>query len=154
MEDRFIKYSKLYVLVFLLFLSVPVLLGLIFFLFYGFSKVISSGIADIVFGLLVTVLPAALFMSVYAIFFTRTKNHPSRPVKTFSQLIFIAAFVTSVLVLLFDIKIFFAKFSSDIDRYYSYSLLYLAGNVALLFIIAIIQAFTTQKEVDWMDRNR
>jgi hypothetical protein len=30
----------------------------------------------------------------------------------------------------------------------------MAGNVAMLFIIAIVQAFTTKKEVDWMDKYR
>ena len=39
MEDRFVKYSKLYALIFLLFLSVPVILGLIVAAFYGISKV-------------------------------------------------------------------------------------------------------------------
>lgn len=154
MEDRFTRYSKLYILIFLLFLSVPVLIALIFFAFFGFSKVISSSFADICFGLLITSLPAALFMTVYAIFFVRTKSHPSKPVKTLSQLIFVLAFLISAAALLYDIHSFFSKYSPDIDQYHSYSLIYMAGNVALLFVIAIIQAFTTQKEVDWMDRKR
>jgi hypothetical protein len=30
----------------------------------------------------------------------------------------------------------------------------MAGNVAALFLIAIVQAFTTKKELDWMERKR
>lgn len=154
MEDRFVKYSRLYALIFLLFLCVPVLLGLVVFALYGFSKLISSSVADISFGLLIASLPASLFMSVYAIFFTRTKNHPSKPVKIVSQMIFVAAFIISIAALVYDIHTFFTKYSTDIDQYRSYSLIYMAGNVALLFLIAIVQAFTTKKEVDWMDRKR
>jgi hypothetical protein len=32
--------------------------------------------------------------------------------------------------------------------------LFLAGNIGLLFLLAILQAFTTNKEEDWMDKRR
>jgi hypothetical protein len=154
MEDRFTKYSKLYILIFLLFLCVPVLLGLVIVAFYGFSKLVSSTVADVSFGLGIVTIGPALFMSVYFIFFKRTKKHPSTIVKIFSQIIFVIGFIVSLIVLIYDMRSFFTKFSTDITGYLSYSLAYLAGNIALLFLIAIIQAFTTQKEVDWMDRNK
>jgi len=154
MEDRFIKYSKLYALIFLLFLCVPVLLGLLIAFFYGISKLVSSTIADITFGLGIVSLAPAVFMSVYFIFFKRTKKHPAKAVKIISQIIFVAGFLTSLVVLIFDMISFFTKFSTDITGYHGLSLTYLAGNVALLFLIAIVQAFTTNKEVDWMDRQR
>jgi hypothetical protein len=154
MEDRFSKYSKLYVLIFLLFLCIPVLLGLIIAAFYGISKLVSSTVADIAFGLGVVSLAPAVFMSVYFIFFKRTKKHPVKAVKIISQGLFVAGFLISLIVLVFDMISFFTKFSTDITGYYGLSLAYLAGNVSLLFIIAIVQALTTQKEVDWMDRKR
>jgi hypothetical protein len=154
MEDRFTKYSKLYVLIFLLFLCVPVFLGLIIAAFYGISKLVSSTVADITFGLGVVTLAPAIFMSVYFIFFKRTKKHPAKAVKIISQIIFVAGFLTSLVVLVFDMISFFTKFNTDITGYHGLSLTYLAGNVAILFLIAIIQAFTTNKEVDWMDRQR
>ena len=33
-----------------------------------------------------------------------------------------------------------------------YSVAFLAANIGALFLIAIIQAFTTKKEADWMER--
>lgn len=154
MEDRFIKYSKLYALIFLLFLCVPVLLGLVIAAFYGISKLVSSTVADITFGLGVVSLAPAVFMTVYYIFFKRTKKHPEPVVKIVSQIIFVAGFLISLVVLVLDMISFFTKFNTDISGYHGLGLTYLAGNVALLFLIAIIQAFTTKKEVDWMDRNR
>ena len=154
MEDRFIKYSKLYALIFLLFLCVPVLLGLTIAAFYGISKLVSSTIADIVFGLGVVSLAPAVFMTVYYIFFKRTKKHPAQAVKIISYILFIIGFVTSLVVLVLDMISFFTRFNTDITGYHGLSLTYLAGNVGALFLIAIVQAFTTNKEVDWMDRKR
>ena len=154
MEDRFVKYSKLYALIFLLFLCVPVLLGLVVAAFYGISKIVSSSFADITFGLGVVSLAPAVFMSVYFIFFKRTKKHPAQVIKIISQIVFVTGFLISLVVLIFDMISFFTKFNTDITHYYGLSLTYLAGNVAMLFLIAIVQAFTTNKEVDWMDRNK
>ena len=154
MEDRFSKYSKLYILIFLLFLCVPVLLGLIIAAFYGISKIVSSTVADISFGLGVVSLAPAVFMSVYYIFFKRTKKHPAKAIKIISQIIFVTGFLTSLVVLVIDMISFFTKFNTDITGYYGLSLTYLAGNVSILFLIAIMQALTTNKEVDWMDRKQ
>lgn len=154
MEDRFLKYSKLYILIFLLFLAVPVILGLLVAVFWGISKVVSSNAADLIFGLgTITLLPA-LFSSVYVIFFKRTKQHPSAVVRILSNIFFILGIVCSVTVLVIDIIAFFNKYEIDISAYRCFSLAYLAGNVGLIFLIGIIQAFTTPKEVDWMDRNK
>jgi len=154
MEDRFIKYSKLYALIFLLFLCIPVFLGIAVAAFYGISKLVSSSIVDIIFGLGVVTLAPALFSAVYVIFFKRTKKHPVSAVRFVSKTLFVAGIAVSVFVLISDMISFFTKFDIDISAYRCFSLPYMAGNVAGLFLIAIIQAFTTDKEVDWMDRNR
>lgn len=152
MEDRFLKYSKLYILIFLLFLAVPVILGLLVAVFYGISKVVSSNAADLIFGLgTITMLPA-IFSSVYVIFFKRTKQHPSAIVRILSNTFFVLGIICSVIVLIIDIIAFFNKYEIDISAYRCFSLAYLAGNVGMIFLIGIIQAFTTPKEVDWMDR--
>ena len=154
MDNRFIKYSKLYVIIFLLFLSVPVILAILVAAFYGLSKLVSSNVADIIFGLgLITIAPA-LFSTAYFIFFKRTTKHPVASVRSISKILFVAGIAISIVVLITDIISFFTKFDTDISGYHCYSLLYLAGNVAGLFLIAIIQAFTTRKEVDWMYRQR
>ena len=154
MEDRFAKYSKLYIIIFLMFLSIPVFIGLIVAVFYGFSKLISSSIANFIFGLGIVSIAPALFSTVCYIFFKRTKKHPVAVVRIISKTLFVIGIAVSVYVLASDMISYFTKHSVDIYGYKSYSLLYMAGNVAGLFLIAIMQAFTTKKEVDWMDRNK
>jgi hypothetical protein len=152
MEDRFVKYSKLYALIFLMFLSVPVILGLVIAAFYGISKLVSSSVVDIIFGLGVITLAPALFSAVYIIFFKRTKKHPVVTVRVISKILFVTGIIISVFVLVTDMISFFTRFNTDISGYRCFTLTYLAGNVGVLFLIAIIQAFTTGKEVDWMER--
>ncbi|MGB5008061.1 MAG: hypothetical protein WBO39_14070 [Ferruginibacter sp.] len=154
MDDQFTKYSKLYALIFLLFLSVPVTLGLIVAAFYGISKLVSSSVADIIFGLGVVTLAPALFSAVYVIFFKRTKSHPVAWVRILSKIFFVAGIGVSLFVLVTDMIKFFTRFNTDIAGYNCFTLTYLAANVGGLFLIAIIQAFSTNKEVDWMDRKR
>ena len=154
MEDRFTKYSKLYVLIFLLFLSIPVVFGLVIGLMYGFSKVVSSGFVDILFELVVISLPPAVFATVYYIFFRRTKIHPSAVVKAISQLLFIFGFVYCIVIMGISIIDYFTVKPHDITGYASFTLLFLAGNIGLLFLLAIIQAFTTKKEEDWMAKRK
>ena len=154
MEDRFVKYSKLYALIFLLFLCIPVFLGIMIAAFYGISKLVSSSIVDVIFGLSVVTLAPALFSSVYVIFFKRTTSHPVAAVRIISKILFVAGIAISAYVLVIDMISFFSKFNIDISAYRCFSLPYMAGNVAGLFLIAIIQAFTSSKEVDWMDRNK
>ena len=152
MEDRFLKYSKLYILIFLLFLAIPVILGLLIAIFYGISKVVSSNVVDVIFGLGVITLAPALFSSVYVVFFKRTKQHPSAIVRIVSKTLFVLGIVCSVTILVNDIITFFTKYDIDITSYRCFSLAYLAGNVGMIFLVGIIQAFTTQKEADWMER--
>lgn len=155
MEDRFIKYSKLYFLIFLLFLSVPVIIALLLGLFYGFAKLISSRPTTIIYELLILSLPAAIFTTIYYVFFKRTKTHPSAAVRIISNIIFLAGFCSCILVLVQGYKKFFDKSSIfDVEGYWSFTLLFLAGNIATFFIVAIIQAFTTNKEEDWLEKRK
>jgi hypothetical protein len=154
MEDRFLKYSKLYLLIFLMFLCIPVFLGLLITAFWGISKLVSSSVADISFGLAVITLPPAILSAVYVIFFKRTSSHPFSAVRVISKILFLVGIASSILVLVFDMIYFFKRYDTNITGYHGLSLTYLAGNTAMLFLIAIIQAFTTKKEVGWMDRNR
>ncbi|MEP7236584.1 MAG: hypothetical protein ABI685_01920 [Ferruginibacter sp.] len=110
--------------------------------------------ADITFGLGVVTLAPALFSSVYVIFFKRTKKHPVAAIRIISKIVFVAGLLISLVVLVIDMIAFFTKYNTDITGYNGLSLTFLAGNVGALFLIAIIQAFTTSKEVDWMDRKR
>jgi type III secretory pathway component EscS len=154
MEDRFVKYSKLYFLVFLLFLSIPVIIAVIFGLLYGFAKLVSSRPGDMVFELLVISIPPAIFSAAYYIFSKRTKTHPSAVVRIISQILFVLGIGCSMTVLVFTIIAFFKARHHNITDYTSYTLAFMAGNIALLFLIAIMQAFTSRKEKDWMEKRK
>ncbi len=154
MEDRFSKYSKLYILIFLLFLSVPVLFGVVIAVMYGFSKLVSSSMVDVAFELLVISIPPAVFATVYYIFIRRTKRHPSAVVKVVSQVLFIIAFCCSMAIMALSMIDYFKLKFYAITDYPSFHLLFLAGNIGLLFLLAIIQAFTTTKEEDWMEKRK
>jgi glucan phosphoethanolaminetransferase (alkaline phosphatase superfamily) len=154
MDDKFTKYSKLYVLIFLLFLSIPVAFGLIIGVMYGFSTIVSSSYVDILFELVVISLPAAVFSTAYFIFFRRTKKHPSAVVKIISQILFLLGFCYCITIMGISIRDYFTVKPHDITKYATFSLLFLAGNIALLFFLAIIQAFTTKKEEDWMAKRK
>ena len=154
MEDKFIRYGKLYFLIFLLFLSVPVIIGLIFALFYGFFKLLPGAPVQIIFEMLIVSIPAAIFTTAYTIFFIRTKRHPSAVVRIISWILFSIGICLSIVVLALDLVAFFHRHGADIGFYRSFSTLFLAGNIASLFLIAILQAFTTRKEKDWMEKRR
>ena len=154
MDDKFLKYSKLYILIFLMFLAIPMIIALLVLTFYGFSKLVSSSVTDIIFQLSMISLLPAIFASAFVVFFKRTKQHPSAPVRIISKILFVIAIACCLIVLSTDIVSFFNKHDLDIATYNCFSLSFLAGNVGGLFFIAIIQAFTTKKEVDWMERNR
>jgi hypothetical protein len=154
MEDKFLRYSKLYILIFLMFLSIPVIIGLIIAFFYGFSKLISSAPIDILFEMLIVSIPAAIFTTAYVIFFKRTKQHPSNIVRIISRILFASGFCCCCVFLVLDMILFFTRQSYDVTNYRSFSTIFLAGNIGGLFLIAIMQAFTTQKEKDWLEKRR
>lgn len=154
MEDKFTRFTKLYILIFLLFLSIPVAFGLVVGTFYGFSKIISSAPVDIIFELFIISMPTAVFSTAYLIFFKRTKKHPDAFVRIFSKLIFVLGLASCGVFLVLDMIAFFRHRGLDINDFYSFGIIFLAGNIGMLFLIAILQAFTTEKEKDWLEKRR
>lgn len=152
MDDRFIKYTKLSVIIFLLFLAIPLTFSLVFGVFYGFSAIISSKPIDLVFEIFIISLPALLFSTVYSIFFKRTTSHPSAIVRYISWFLFIAGIGISLYFLITDLLLYFKIHQHDVTNYECYGKWYLAGNVAAIFLIGVMQAFSTTKEKDWMDK--
>ena len=154
MGDQFGKFIRLF--------------GNIFFSFIGFIVLISllllglrffMGALDYLSWLryfylsLMLLIPSVLFITVFTIFFKRTKFHPSKPVRIISDTIFISAILSWLVVLGFDSIQFLKHGYPDIDKYYSYNMLYLVINVATIFIVGVIQALTTAKEKDWMEKH-
>jgi hypothetical protein len=97
-------------------------------------------------------LPTAVFTSVYIIFYKKTSSHPAKSVKLISKIVFITAILAWIVTMVWDVSVFFQKRYTDIDKYFSYNLLYLASNGFAIFLIGIIQALTTEKEKDWFDK--
>ena len=153
MGDQFGKFIRLF--------------GNIFFSFIGFIVLISLLLLGLRFFMgaldylswfryfylsLMLMIPSVLFITVFIIYFKRTKFHPSKPVRIISDTIFVSAILSWLVVLVMDSIQFLKHGYPDIDKYYSYNLLYLVINVTTIFIVGIIQALTTAKEKDWMER--
>ena len=106
--------------------------------------------------ILILMFPTCLFLSAYIIFFRKTKYHPSKPVRIVSYIIFSAAISFWLWFFVSDLILFSRspKNGNGIDGYETYNLLFLAISVFLLFFVGIIQALTTVKEKDWMERQK
>ena len=83
----------------------------------------------------------------------RTKFHPSAVVRVISRILFVIGFCLAIFFLVLDIITYFHK-PVDVGEYRSFNLWFLAGNIGGIFLIGIMQAFTTEKEKDWMERSR
>ena len=154
MEDNG-KYLRLFGTLFFTFIGfilaiVLVLLGLKFF--FGMLSHI-PGVVNI-FTLFIICVPAALFISVYVIFFQRTKLHPSAPARIISYILFTIALAAWVFFFVKDMIIFFRYFYTTVGEYMSYNMIFLSGNVFVIFLVGIIQALTAKKEVGWLERHR
>ncbi|MEO8772347.1 MAG: hypothetical protein ABI402_19770 [Ferruginibacter sp.] len=156
MEDNG-KYLRLFGTLFFTFIGFLVafallLLGIKFF--FGLLSYIPY--FTYVYMILILMFPTCLFLSAYIIFFRKTKYHPSKGVRVVSYIIFIAAISTWLWFFVSDLLLFSKspKSGNGIDGYETYNLLFLAISVACLFLVGIIQALTTEKEKDWMERQK
>lgn len=102
----------------------------------------------------ILLLPASLFISVYYIYARRTRRHRSAVVRYVSWLLFAVATLAWIVCIVLDLKTFIAKAHTDISYYHSFDMIFLAGNVGLIFFTGVYQALTAEKEVDWIDRDR
>jgi len=101
----------------------------------------------------IILLPFCLFTGVYLVYWRRTKRHPSAVVKFISYGIFSAALAGWAYCLYSDVGTFFTHAYNSIDKYISYNMFILAGNVFAIFLVGIIQALTSEKEKDWLQRD-
>lgn len=152
MEDKFIKYIKLSVIIFLLFLAVPVTISIAIGVFYGFGRLVSSSWANTLSEIIVISMPALVFMTAYTIFFRRTKFHPSKIVRGISYVFFTAGIGFALYFLVTDLLYYFKVNRKTVTAYQSYNILYLFINIVALFVIALLQALSQPKEKDWMEK--
>ncbi|MBS1743944.1 MAG: hypothetical protein JST81_13000 [Bacteroidetes bacterium] len=147
------KYFRLFATLFFSFIGFIVFFILLLLgikLFFGLLSYIPW--FTYVYMLFLLMVPPAIFVTAYIVFFKRTTTHPSKPVRLFSYLLFSAVLLTWCAFLAIDMVSFFRHFYHEIGNYYVYNFYFLAGNMALLFFIGVIQALTTEKEKDWMEK--
>jgi hypothetical protein len=154
MEDQFSKYLRLFGNILFSFigfilLSALLLLGLRFLM--GALDYMSW--FSYIYMCCMLLLPAGLFISVYMIFYKRTKNHPVKIVRLLSNLLFAVGILIWIVLLVIDFVNFFKNGYQDIGKYFSYQLLPLTSNVAVVFLTGVMQALTTAKEKDWMEKH-
>lgn len=155
MEDKFAKYLQLSNrLVITLVCFVAAVLLLLFGLRLAFGLLDSIPWFKYLFTLFIIMVPTLLFITIFLIYFSRTKKHPVAWVRYLSWSLFVAALLVWSYFLVTDFITFFKTMSQDIGTYHSYSRWFLAGSVALIFIVGIIQALSTEKEKDWLEKRR
>ncbi len=153
MEDRYTKYFNLSLKLFFTFLAfivalIIILVGLKFM--FGLLDQIPWFV--LVYMLFIVMVPAALFISIFLIYFRRTRFHPSVAVRAISYTVFSFALLLWAGLFVMDLIHFFKKESREIGGYYSYNIFLLTGSVVLIFLVGIMQALSTEKEKDWMDK--
>ena len=109
---------------------------------------------SVLFALFIICVPALIFITVYYVFYFHTKGHPSKGVRIFSNIIFAFILLAWGYYWVLDFIIFFQKQYREIQHYNTYNLAFLSANVGIIFFIGIVQALTSKKEVDWMERGK
>jgi hypothetical protein len=149
------KYIRLFSTLFFTFVGFIAALGL---LILGLRTIF--GVLDympwfsVMFTLFIICVPAVLFITVYIIYIKHSKPHPSKAAKVFSYTIFTIALAAWLYFWVLDIIIFFKHHYTSIGEYHCYNLAFLSANVFVIFLVGIVQALSTKKEVDWMEKNR
>ena len=108
---------------------------------------------ELLFYLAILSAPFILFEFVHIVFFRRTGNHPSKVIQGLSRCLFVAGMIYCAYVYVKDMIAFFRRENLAITEFGSFDLRFLCINIFGLFLIAIIQAATTAKEVDWTERS-
>ncbi len=153
MEDRFAKYLRLFGSIFFSFIGFIVgiiLVMLCFRVFFGLLSYVPW--ITYVYMIFIILFPAALFIPVYVVYFKRTASHPSTVVRFISYIIFSAAIAAWLIFVVMDAIIFFKHAYNAIGMYHSYNMIFLALNVACIFLVGVMQALSSEKEKDWMER--
>lgn len=155
MEDRYSKYFQLLFNLFFTFLGFIVSLAIILVgLKYIFRLVDYIPWFVYMYMMFIIIVPASLFITIFLIYRKRTAQHPSKGVRIISYTVFLIALLCWCAAFIADMFTFFKSGSREITNYYSYNIFLLTGSVASIFIIGVIQALSTEKEKDWLEKRR
>jgi chromate transport protein ChrA len=149
------KYIKLLGTIILTFVGFIIALALVILgLRYIFGLLDFMPWFSVMFTLIIICVPALLFITVYLIYVRHTKPHPSKAAKIFSYIIFSIALAAWLYFWVLDFIIFFKHHYNNIEAYHCYNLAFLAANVFFIFLVGIVQALSTNKEIGWMEKNK
>jgi len=62
--------------------------------------------------------------------------------------------VPSVLMITIFLIYFFKTGSREVGKFNSYNVVYLAASVATIFLVGVMQALSTEKEKDWLEKRK
>ncbi|MBN8835144.1 MAG: hypothetical protein ABS68_14125 [Niastella sp. SCN 39-18] len=155
MEDRFSKYIKLTTGLMLtvigFVLSIAILLVLIRLLFGILSYV--PWISYFFMACLI-IFPSIFFITVFYIYYKRTRLYPRKWIRYLSFFIFCAISCFWMYVLIKDVITFTRYQYTEIDKYMGFGMWLLAGSVFTLFLVGMMQALGQQKELDWRTKRQ
>jgi hypothetical protein len=149
------KYAKLVFNIFMLvfgFILACVVLFVIMRLLFGLMTMMPW--LDYVFAVMLVIIPTALFVTAYGIFIKRTLRFPVKSVKVITIIPMALIIAAWMVIFILDLVQFFQSHRLDIDAYYSYHKSVLIPSVAIIFILGLIQAWSSPSEPDWLDRQR
>lgn len=155
MEPKSARFLQLLALIGSVFVGVLVSLLLILVIFRFMMAALDQipWLTYIYMGVMLCI-PPVLFSTVFYIFFKRTGSHPSKPVRLFSKSVFLLAIVYWMYLLITDFIFFLQNGYGELGKYGTYNLIPLFATVALIFFMGVLQALTTEKEVDWMEKHK
>lgn len=147
------KYIKLFGLLAGTFFSF-ILALVLFFLFMKFVFGLLPYISwiEYLYMVIIIAVPATLFITIFWIFFGRTKRFNPKSLRYIFLTIFVALIITWAVLFVMDIVSFFKFEKTDIKDYISFNMYFLSINVAVIFLIGIIQALTAPKKEEWFDK--
>lgn len=155
MPDKFEKYLQLSNRLILVFAGFVVsMLLLLLGLRFLFGLLDSIPWFVYLFTLFIIIVPSAIFICLIAISVSRVKLHPKKGIRILAYTLNTLALLAWIYFLLADLVHFFKTGDAQINPYHSYAVINLAGSVALIFLLGIIQALSTEKEKDWMEKRK
>lgn len=155
MEDKFSKYLQLsFNLIFTFLGFVAAMLLVMLGLKFTFRLLDYIPWFVYLYILFIILVPTMLFSTIFVIYFRRSATHPSPVVRAVSYSMFVLALVAWAATFIWDMWHFFKTGSREISSYYSYNLFLLVGSVTGIFLVGVMQALSTEKEQDWMEKRR
>ena len=152
-NDTGAKYIRLFGTIFFCFIGFLLALVVLFFIMrFVFGMLSYLPFLNTIYLFIMVLVPSTLFISIFVIYFKRTKKVASKPVKYISFTFFVLLIVAWIAALGFDVFTFFTKHYTDIQYYKSFNLVLIGSSVFFIFLTGIIQALATPPEKDWMDR--